>query len=199
MHQASTFVPAALPPWYPKCRKFCIKKKEGTVPKQRGFSLIELLIVVAVILVIAAIAIPNLIRSKIAANESSAIRSVREISTAELSYHVTFPSVGFAPDLVSLGGAVSGCVPSAATACILDSQVSSGTKSGYQLFAAGFASGGNPVNTEFVASAAPQAFNKTGVRNFCIVTDGVVRINPGLGGVPIAKDVPTCTGYPIAE
>jgi type IV pilus assembly protein PilA len=167
--------------------------------RQYGFSLIELLIVVAVMLVVAAIAIPGLLRSKIAANEASAARSIREIATAELSYHVSFPSVGFAPDLVSLGGPMSGCIPSATTACILDSQVSSGKKSGYQLFAAGFASGGNPVNTEFVASAAPQAFNKTGVRNFCIIPDGVVRINPGPGAVPIAQNVPTCAAYPIAE
>ena len=164
-----------------------------------GFSLLELLIVVAVMLVIAAIAIPSLLRSKIAANEASAIRTVREISTAEVTYHSTFPSVGYAPDLKSLGGPMNACTPSAATACILDSQVSSGTKSGYQLFAAGFATGGAPQNTEFVASAAPQSFNRTGVRNFCISTDGVVRIDPAVGGLPIAVTVPTCLNYPIAQ
>jgi type IV pilus assembly protein PilA len=166
---------------------------------KRGFSLIELLIVVAVMLVIAAIAIPSLLRSKIAANEASAIRAVREISTAEVSYHATFPSVGYAPDLASLGGPAGACTPTPAAACILDSQVSSGTKSGYQLFAAGFASGASPQNTEFVGSAAPQSFDRTGVRNFCIATDGVVRIDPAVGGLPIAKDVPTCLNYPIAQ
>ena len=71
--------------------------------KQKGFSLIELLIVVAIILIIAAIAIPNLLRSRIAANESSAVGSLRTINTAEVTYNSTFPTMGFAPDLYTLG------------------------------------------------------------------------------------------------
>src|SRR5689334_13382064 len=84
---------------YPNC------KKDGEVDKmrQRGFSLIELLIVVAIILVIAAIAIPNLLRARIAANESSAAASVRTISTAELTYQSSYPSIGFASTLAGLG------------------------------------------------------------------------------------------------
>ena len=77
--------------------------------KQKGFSLIELLIVVAIILIIAAIAIPNLLRSKIAANEASAMQTVRQISSAEMSYTNSYPAVGFASDLASLGGPVTGC------------------------------------------------------------------------------------------
>ena len=65
--------------------------------KQKGFSLIELLIVVAIILIIAAIAIPNLLRSRIAANEASAVGSMRTINTAETSYNTTYPSVGSPP------------------------------------------------------------------------------------------------------
>ena len=66
--------------------------------KQKGFSLIELLIVVAIILIIAAIAIPNLLRARIAANESSAVSSVRTINTAEVSYQSAYPTVGYAAD-----------------------------------------------------------------------------------------------------
>src|SRR2546428_7265674 len=72
--------------------------------KQKGFSLIELLIVVAIILIIAAIAIPNLLRSRMAANESSAVGTVRTLNTAEVTFSTTYPAVGFGA-LTALGGA----------------------------------------------------------------------------------------------
>jgi len=71
-----------------------------------------LLIVVAIILIIAAIAIPKLLRARMAANESSAVASIRTINTAEITYNSTYPTVGFSPDLISLGGAIgAACVP----------------------------------------------------------------------------------------
>jgi type IV pilus assembly protein PilA len=170
----------------------------GKSRSAKGFSLIELLIVVAIILIIAAIAIPNLVRARIAANESSAASSVRRISTAEVAYSSSYPTVGYSPDLASLGGPAVNCTPTSTTACMIDSVLSGGVKSGYQVFAAGFSSAGGP-NDSFVASSAPSIFDVTGVRDFCVVTDGVLRIATGTsGGVP-APDVVTCTGYPIAQ
>src|SRR5262249_13120830 len=165
----------------------------------RGFSLIELLIVVAIILIIAAIAIPNLLRAKIAANESSAANSVRKIATAEVTYSTAFPTVGYAAALSDLGGPAVGCTPAQASACIIDNTLSSGTKSGYQFVAVGSASAGATINNEFVTGSAPLNFNITGVRNFCVVTDGVLRIDPGTATPPPANTVAQCVAYPITQ
>src|SRR6201997_294816 len=97
--------------------------------KDKGFSLIELLIVVAIILIIAAIAIPNLMRARMAANDSSAAASERTIITGEIGYAAAYPTVGYAP-LAILGGAVP-CTPLPATGCLIDDNLASnGTPAG---------------------------------------------------------------------
>src|SRR5262249_22608322 len=152
--------------------------------KQKGFSLIELLIVVAIILIIAAIAIPNLLRARMAANESSAVASLRTINTAEVTYNSTYPTVGFSPDLVSLGVALgSACVPSSTTACLIDAVLANNGnpknsgKSGYT-FTTGTGTVAGGVNVGYTVSAVPITINQTGIRAFCAEEDAVVRVDP---------------------
>ena len=150
--------------------------------KQKGFSLIELLIVVAIILIIAAIAIPNLLRARIAANESSAVSSIRTINTAMVTYNSSYPTVGYSPDLKSLGGATP-CIPASTSACLIDNVLAldgnpaNSGKSGYNIAAAGTAGAGG-LNTTYIAGAAPLNWNQSGIRRFCSVEDAVVRVDP---------------------
>jgi type IV pilus assembly protein PilA len=159
--------------------------------KQKGFSLIELLIVVAIILIIAAIAIPNLLRARIAANESSAASITRTLNTAEVSYVTAYPSVGYAAAIANLGGTCTTTVPpTSALACLIDDSLATAGasgKSGYTFVAAGQNSA--PV-TGYVATAVPISQGSSGVNSFCSVEDAVVRKDSG-GGADSYANCPT--------
>ena len=155
----------------------------------RGFSLIELLIVVAIILIIAAIAIPNLLRSRIAANQASAVGSLRTLNTAEVTYATTY-NTGYSATLGDLGPNAAGQSPAATAAGLVDevlsgvSQASGGgaaattsSKSGYQFtYSPAGTDGSGKINTySFIAT--PISVGTTGTNFYFTDQSGVIRQN----------------------
>jgi prepilin-type N-terminal cleavage/methylation domain-containing protein len=144
---------------------------------QKGFSLIELLIVVAIILIIAAIAIPNLLRARISANEASAVSSLRTMNTACITYNSTYGQYPAA--MSNLGPVGAGNIPTSTLADLLDQVLApasgNSTKSGYTfVFAAGAG------NATYSVHADPVTVNQTGVRHFYTDGSGVIRFNAAL-------------------
>ncbi len=183
----------------------CLERwvRETTMRGNKGFSLIELLIVVAIILILAAIAIPNLLRARIAANEASAVSSIRTIKTVEFSYYSAFPTIGYAAQLSDLGGPAPCAPPTSTKACLIDdklatSGVGSTGKSGYVFRATGVSFAG-PVNTAFVVGASPVGFNQSGTRNFCSTNDGVLRFDYGAPGSQPVNTLAACLAFPVAQ
>ena len=143
--------------------------------RQVGFSLVELLIVIAIILVIAAIAIPSLLRSKMSANEASAVGSIRTIATAETTYAVAYPQIGYADTLTKLASPPSGQPVDQSHAGLLDSVLGCSSqpcsKAGYQFSIVNVT--GTPASA-YEITATPQVVGQTGRRGFC--GDQVPRI-----------------------
>jgi type IV pilus assembly protein PilA len=145
---------------------------------------------VAIILIIAAIAIPNMLRARMSATEAAAVSSVRTITTAEVAYLTGYPSVGYAAQLSDLGaGGAVPCVPSSASACLIDDSLASASsapgRGGYVYTATG------SLGT-FLVTAVPVS-NTSGARSFCEVADNVPRVNSA--GTAISNAA-ACAGLP---
>src|SRR5205807_5757384 len=147
-------------------------ERDHMCSKQKGFSLIELLIVVAIILIIAAIAIPNLLRAKMAANEASAVGSLRTLNTACIAYFTSYGQ--FPAAITNLGPVASGGTASSTSADLIDSLLASGTKSGYTFV---YTAGNSDQNQTYTITATPISAGQTGQRMFFTDQPGVIRVN----------------------
>lgn len=159
--------------------------KHGKGRAAQGFSLIELLIVVAVILIIAAIAIPNFVRSKMRSNEASAVSSLRSITTAEVVYSTTY-GMGYSPTLPALGG--SGSVINSTNAGLIDSVLSSGSKSGYTFSYVPTSSDANGNILTYTANADPVLVGTTGDGHYYVDQTSIIRVNQS--SIAGANDTP---------
>jgi type IV pilus assembly protein PilA len=142
--------------------------------KGKGFSLIELLIVVAIILIIAAIAIPNLLRSRMLANQAAAVSTLRNINNSQASYIAEFSAQGYADSFVKLG---PGLPCDATHACLVDDVIGCATqpcvKSGYGYFLISTSTAAPFV--DYASTATAMAFGTSGLENYCSMDDGVLR------------------------
>jgi type IV pilus assembly protein PilA len=141
--------------------------------KRKGFSLIELLIVVTIILIIAAIAIPNLMRSKIQANETAAVGALKALTESTLLYNNSYN--GFPHQLTDLGPTSGGTAPTSTSADLIDAVLAGGIKSGYRFtYAPGAADpAGNVLS--YTITASPVQVGSTGQRSFFTDQSGTIR------------------------
>ncbi len=149
-----------------------------------GFTLMELLIVMSIILILMLIAIPNFSSMKSQANETSAIQSLRAIYQAQIQYQTTYPANGFACALNTLGGVGGSTAPSATSAQVLQGDLATGNKSGYTFSIVNCTKvtvNNQDMYTSYEATAVPQAIGKTGHRGFCIDQAGEIKADPAGG------------------
>jgi prepilin-type N-terminal cleavage/methylation domain-containing protein len=148
--------------------------------RQRGFSLIELLIVVAIILIIAAIAIPNLLGARMSANEASGVGSMRTLNWACISYNTTY-NIGYPATLSNLGPAV---LADSTAADLIDSTLMSGVKSGYNFaYVSGTPDASGYIST-YALNANPSAPGQSGVRFFYSDQGGAISYAYGTAATP---------------
>ena len=168
-------------------RKFEIcrgRRGAQEVKRRNGFTLMELLIVIAIILILMLMAIPTIGSLKKQANETSAIQSIRAITQAQLQYESTFPSNGYASTLAALGGDPKAGPPTPQASQMLQGDLSTGIKSGY-IFSIGNITKVNLSGTDRVTgyqvNAIPQTVGQTGNRGFCSDQFGTIKADPAGG------------------
>jgi type IV pilus assembly protein PilA len=149
-----------------------------------GFTLIELLIVMSVMLILMTLAVPQLLKLRKSANETSAIQSVRTIGQAELQYNSAYPANGFSCSLAALGGDPKSGAPSAQASQLLDTGLASGQKAGYTFAITNCSKvtvNNQDMYTSYEITAVPQSVGNSGDRGFCSDANNIIRFDPAGG------------------
>jgi len=157
------------------------RRDRRSAVQPNGFTLMELLIVISIILILMLMAIPTIGNMRKYANRTSAIQSIRAIQQAEMQYESTFPTNGYACTLASLGGEHSAGAPTPAAAQMLDTGLASGYKSGYIFTISNCTKvnlGGSDRITGYTITGVPQTVGSTGDASFCSDQFGVIKSDP---------------------
>jgi type IV pilus assembly protein PilA len=186
MTHSRKFEPSSMSRMNPSCHAADRGEQDGSRRARAlsaGFTLMELLIVIAVALVLTVIAIPNLAHMKMMANENSAIAGLRSIYDAETRYQSTYPTRGFACSLAEMGGTPGSAASTPEKAQVLATDLASGQKSGYTFAVANCTTTTLHRSSQYSLeiTAVPQAIGKTGHRGFCIDQSGEIKADPSGG------------------
>jgi type IV pilus assembly protein PilA len=160
------------------------RRSAARAMQPNGFTLMELLIVIAIILILMLMAIPTIGNLTRTANETSAIQSIRAIMQAQLQYSSTYPSTGYASTLTALGGDPKSGAPTPAAAQLLQGDLSTGIKSGYIFTISNVTkvnTNGSDRITGYQVTAVPLTVGKTGNRGFCSDEFGTIKSDPAGG------------------
>jgi type IV pilus assembly protein PilA len=161
-----------------------MQKHSDRRKRQAGFTLMELLIVISIMLILMLIAIPNMLNLRSQANETSAIQSLRAIYQSQIQYQTNYPGNGFACSLQALGGDSAAGPPSATNSQLLQRDLATGSKAGYLFNIVNCSKttvNNQDMYTSYEATAVPQAVGKTGHRGFCIDITGEIKADPAGG------------------
>jgi type IV pilus assembly protein PilA len=164
--------------------KRMLERHGRNTENERGFTLMELLIVMAIIIIIMTVAIPSFLNLRKQADETSAMQSLRAIHQAQIQYNQTYPQQGFACALSALGGAGTGTAPSPTAAQLLSNDLASGQKAGYTFALTNCTKvtiNGVDQYNSYEVTAVPQAVGKTGNRGFCSDMNGDLKSDPAGG------------------
>jgi prepilin-type N-terminal cleavage/methylation domain-containing protein len=149
-------------------------KRSRSTGSESGFSMVEITIVIAIIVLLAAIVIPRMFQAKMKANEASAEASIHAITVAQMTYNNSYPSVGFSNSLGKLSGHGSSCeTVNSSNACLINSDLGSGLKDGYMFEIIG---DGNTPDRTYRVTGVPQALGTSGSCAFSSDQTGAVTV-----------------------